>query len=155
LLERVPAWWTNRLKRLTKSPKRYLCDTAWACSLAGVDEGDLTGDVTLLGRMMDTFVAQQLRAEAQVATRSCRLHHLRQADGRHEADLVLDVTGKGIIAIEVKASTQVTRHDARHLEWLRQELGERFIAGIVLYTGPYARELGDRIIAAPVASLWT
>ena len=29
----------------------------------------------------------------------------------------------------------VDRHDARHLVWLRDQLGDRFAAGVVLHTG--------------------
>jgi predicted AAA+ superfamily ATPase len=155
LLDRVPAWWSNRLKRLTKGPKRYLVDTSLACAINGVDALDLVRDADLLGRLVETFVAQQLRVESGSATRVSRLHHLRQADGRHEADLIVDVTGKGIIAVEIKAATRVGPHDARHLAWLRDELGARFIAGIVFHTGPLIHELGDRIVAAPIASLWS
>ena len=53
------------------------------------------------------------------------------------------------------ASATVTASDAWHLAWLRDETGEAFTAGIVLHAGPYVFPLGDRIIAAPVSSLWS
>ena len=31
---------------------------------------------------------------------------------------------------------------------------ETFIAGVVLHTGPQTYRLGDRIVAAPISSLW-
>jgi len=58
------------------------------------------------------------------------------------------------IAIEVKASAAPERCDARHLEWLRDGLGERFIGGVVLHTGPAAYPLAERIQAAPISCLW-
>ena len=60
-----------------------------------------------------------------------------------------------MVAIEVKASASVDRRDGRHLEWLRDELGERFVAGVVLHTGPRGFELGERVTALPIASLWS
>lgn len=45
--------------------------------------------------------------------------------------------------------------DARHLAWLRDEIGDRFLAGVVLHTGPRVYTLGERIVAAPIASLWS
>jgi uncharacterized protein len=37
---------------------------------------------------------------------------------------------------------------------LRDQLGERFVAGVVFHTGSRTFELGDRITAAPVSTLW-
>ena len=60
-----------------------------------------------------------------------------------------------MFAIEIKAGSAPTRDDARHLTWLRSELGDRFIGGAVLHTGPRAFRLGDDIAAAPIAALWS
>jgi hypothetical protein len=53
-----------------------------------------------------------------------------------------------------KAGAAPTGGDARHLAWLRDELGERFAAGVVLHTGPRLYGLGERIVAAPICTLW-
>jgi hypothetical protein len=45
-------------------------------------------------------------------------------------------------------------NDAAPLAWLRQELGARFVRGVVLHTGPMTFELGERIVAAPISALW-
>lgn len=60
-----------------------------------------------------------------------------------------------IIGIEIKAAATVTRSDARHLRWLRDQLGDRLICGLVLQAGPHSYQLDDRIHAAPICSLWT
>jgi hypothetical protein len=49
----------------------------------------------------------------------------------------------------------LTGADARHLAWLRDEVGDLFVAGIAFHTGPHVFPLADRIVAAPVASLWS
>jgi predicted AAA+ superfamily ATPase len=68
--EAVPSWTSNRLKRLVQAPKRYLVDPALlAALLAGVLRVDAAGvmrDGNLLGRVLDTFVAAQLRAQLPV-----------------------------------------------------------------------------------------
>ena len=46
------------------------------------------------------------------------------------------------------------RSDARHLEWLRDAMGDRFTGGVVLHTGRDTFELSDRIPAAPISTLW-
>ena len=82
-----------------------------------------------------------------------RLSHLRVADGRREVDLIAEHQGQ-IVGIEVKSGGVVTAPDARHLAWLRDQLGDRFARGIVLHTGPGAYEVGERILAVPISALW-
>ena len=59
-----------------------------------------------------------------------------------------------MLGIEVKASGTVQAKDARHLKTLRTALGDDFVRGVVLHTGPFAYELEDRIWALPIASFW-
>lgn len=144
----------NRLKRLTKRPKRYLVDPALIAATLKLDVADVMGDGNLLGRVLDTFVVAQLRPELMSSSTRPRLHHLRTAEGRHEVDLVAELSGGRVIGIEIKAGGAGKPDDARRLAWLRDEIGERFVAGVVLHTGPYAYKLGERIVAAPICALW-
>jgi len=84
-----------------------------------------------------------------------RMYHVRTEGGRHEVDLLLELSGHRVIGIEVKAAAAATLHDARHLEWLRDQLGERFVHGLVMHAGPRMFELSDRITAAPISTLWS
>jgi uncharacterized protein len=154
VVESVPAWFTNRLKRLTKMPKRYVVDTGLAANAINVDETTILRDPDLLGRLLDTFVAAQLRAELAACPSRPRMYHMRTEGGRQEVDLVLELAGRSVIGIEIKASAGVDTHAARHLVWLRDQLGDRFIHGLVLHTGPRLFPLSDRITAAPIGSLW-
>lgn len=153
VVDALPAWTTNRLKRLVRGPKRHLTDVALLAGAVGVDTAAVLRDGVLLGRVLETFVLAQLRAELPVCRTRPRLYHLRQEQGRREVDIVAELGGQRIIGIEVKAGAP-TPADARHLTWLRDEYGDRFLAGIVLHAGPYSYELGDRIGAAPIAALW-
>lgn len=155
VIEQVPAWTSNRLKRLTLQPKRYVVDPALLAYLLRVDVQGVLRDGDLLGRMLDTFVVAQLRPEIAISTHRPRLHHLRTEQGRHEVDLLLEFGGDRVIGIEVKASAAAKADDAKHLAWLRDELGDRFLAGVVLCTGPSIYRLGEKIVAAPIATLWT
>ena len=150
----MPAWSSNRLARLAKRPKRYLCDPALALTAARIDTRAVLSDPDLLGRLLDTFVLAQLRPEIDLLVPRARVHHLRTEGGRQEIDLLIDLGGGRIVAIEIKAGTAPTARDARHLAWLREELGPRFVRGIVFNTGPQPFELGDRIWALPIASIW-
>lgn len=154
-VENVPAWSTNLLKRLIRSPKRHVIDTGLWSAIVGVDAAAVMRSGDLLGRLLDSFVMAQLRAEAVVASRSHKLYHLRTEQGRHEVDIVAEVGAHRVVGIEVKATSAPSQRDASHLTWMRDRLGDRFAAGVVLHTGPHAYRLSDRITAAPVCTLWS
>ena len=155
IVEQVPAWTSNRLQRLTDQPKRYLIDPSLIATVLRVDEQGVIRDGDLLGRILDTFVAAQLRPEVPVSATRPRLHHLRTREGRHEIDLIAELAGQRLIGIEIKAGAAPTAlGDAKHLLWLREELGHRFVAGVVFHTGPQLYELGEKIVAAPISVLW-
>ena len=111
-------------------------------------------DGNLLGRLIDTFATNQLRAEAAVDPNRPVLHHLRDRDGRHEVDIVADLGARGLIGVEIKADSAPSPADARHLAWMRDQLGDQFKAGAVLHTGPARYRLAERIEAVPICALW-
>lgn len=155
VLDVVPAWTSNRLKRLIRSPKRYLVEPALLAGVLRLDVATVMRDGNLLGRVLDTFVAAQVRSELAVAESRPRLYHLRQEQGRHEVDLIVELGAGRVLGLEVKADAAPTADAAKHLAWLRDELGDRFVAGVVLHTGPRAYALGERIVAAPICTLWS
>ena len=104
--------------------------------------------------MLDTFVVAQLRPEVALLRPPSRLHYLRTEAGRREIDLLIDLGGGRVVAVEIKASSAPTARDARHLFWLRGELGEAFVRGLLFHTGPQAFPLGERVWALPIAALW-
>lgn len=105
--------------------------------------------------MIDTFVLSQLRAEQPKYDSPPRLYHLRQENGAREVDIVAELDYRTIVALEVKAGGGPDRHDARHLIWLRDQLGDQFAGGVVLHTGRDVYPLDDRVVAAPIACIWS
>jgi uncharacterized protein len=154
VLELVPAWLTNRLSRLVKSPKRYLIDPSLIGAALRLDVPAVMRDGNLLGRILDTLVAAQLRPELALSRTRPRLYHLREKNGRREIDLLTELGAHHVVALEVKSTASPAADDARHLAWLRDELGDRFVAGAVLHTGPGHFRLGPQIFAVPIASIW-
>lgn len=153
VLDVLPAWMTNRLKRLTKTPKRYLVDPALLSAAVRMDAAAIMRDGDLLGRVLDTFVMAQLRPEIEVSTLRPRLFHFREKNGRREVDIIGEVAA-GIVAVEVKATAAPRTDDAEHLMFLRDKLGDRFLGGAVLHTGPRPFRLSERIFALPICALW-
>ena len=155
VIDELPAWTSNRLKRLTLAPKRQLIDSSLLASITGATHETVMRDANLLGRLLETFVVAQLRAQATVSEHRCRLYHLRQHHGRHEIDVIAELDAQHVIGIEIKATAAPTPDDARHLVWLRDSIYDRFLAGVVLHTGPRSFQLGDRLWAIPISTLWS
>jgi uncharacterized protein len=154
-VHRIPAWSTNLSKRVVSRPKVALLDTGLAARLVNVTPDGAAGGANpmVAGQLLEGFVAGELRRQLTWADADARLHHYRDHGGA-EVDLVLE-TGDGRIAgIEVKATSGVTSRDVRWLSQLRDSLGARFVAGVVLHTGPAAAPFGDRIAAVPMDVLW-
>lgn len=155
LLQRIPRWESNRLKRMVKTPKLHLTDTGLALWLAGLGADALLRDSNMLGRLMDSFVLMQLRPLFRLTGRPVDAYHLRDANGRRKVDLILESQRGEIVVIEVKATGKVTRKDVRHLEWLRDEHPEEFVRGVIFHTGETAGEISDRIWSLPIAAIWS
>jgi predicted AAA+ superfamily ATPase len=62
VLDIVPAWFSNRIKRLVKTPQRYLVDPALVAAVLGLGREAILYGPDMLGRLMDTFVGDRLIA---------------------------------------------------------------------------------------------
>ena len=82
------------------------------------------------------------------------LFHWRDRDGA-EVDIVLERPNGDVVGIEVKASFDLHRGDAKGLRSLRDRLGPTFVAGIVLHCGDRPQRLDERIVALPISELWS
>lgn len=154
VLDIVPAWSNNRLARLVKAGKRFMVDSGLAAAAAGLTAQTVLRDNDLVGRYFDAFATAQFRPEIALTHPRPVLHHLRVDAGRREVDLVVELDAARTIGIEFKAGSAPDRSDAKHLFWLRDELGPAFVAGAVVHTGPGIYELGDRVYAVPLCALW-
>lgn len=152
LFQYVPSWSSNELKRSVKAPKLHFLDTGFACALLNLDEDSLWKDRKRLGQMTETFVFQELTKLASWYENNLTIFHYRDRD-RHEVDFVIEKSGSGIVAIEVKTRATVKETDFRGIRKLQQK-SENFIAGVVLYDGERARSFGENLYALPLASLW-
>lgn len=153
--EQIPAWSTNQLSRLTVLPKRQLVDVSLMGPLLGIDARAVMRNGDLLGRVIETYVVSQLRAELSLVEEPVRMFHLRTKEGREEVDIVLEFANGDVIGIEVKASSAPIHEDARHLRWLQDQLGARFVAGVVFHTGPRIWRHEPNIHYLPIATIWS
>jgi predicted AAA+ superfamily ATPase len=153
LLDELPPWHSNRLKRLVKTPKLHLADSGLACALLGITATELWQDRTMLGQLLETFVYGELRRQSSGIEEPIDFSHYRDKDGA-EVDIVIEHSGARVSGIEVKASSTVHPTDFRGLRRLREATGKRFTCGVVLYDGEVTVGFGDDMFAVPLAVLW-
>lgn len=150
----IPAWSLNPGKRLVKSPKIYISDLNLLAYLNNIDMNNLPGlDRKLFGSFLENFVAVELTKQLTFSKIRARLYHYRSASGQ-EVDFILEGPENAVAAIEVKSAAKVTAHDFRHLEALRNDIGNKFKRGFVFYQGSQIVPFGSDLWAIPFSSLW-
>lgn len=153
LVRLLPAWFSNLGKRLAKSPKLLLTDTGLLTHLVEADDGRLRRDRTLLGHVLENFVAMELIKQLGWSERRCRPFHFRTESGA-EVDLVLEDRAGRLVGVEVKSAVTVRQQDFRGLETLARLTADRFVRGVVLCTGTSVVPFGRNLFALPVSQLW-
>ncbi|HPL23977.1 MAG TPA: ATP-binding protein [Candidatus Cloacimonadota bacterium] len=152
LLEELPPWHSNRMSRLIKTPKLHIGDTGLACSLLSLDAEMLWEDRALFGRILETFVFQELRRQGSWHEETVSFSHFRDKD-KVEVDVVLESGGR-LAGIEVKATATLTGDDFRGMRKLQDAAQKSFAAGVVLYDGDAVVPFGNKLYAVPISRLW-
>lgn len=145
-------WHVNLGKRQVKAAKLYVSDPGLLGALVGADEGRVRGEDGLAGAMFETFVATELERQASFAPEPLSFWHYRE--GEREIDVVVERPSGEIVGVEVKASATVRARDFSGLQHLRDQLGQRFAGGVVLYAGERTVPFGPKLWAVPVEGLW-
>jgi uncharacterized protein len=138
-LTRVHPYAVNRTKRLIKSPKVYWSDVGLAMFLAGKQEPT--------GSEFENLILTDLIAWRDAQITQPEVLFWRTASGR-EVDFVVEKDGE-LLAIEVKATSRPSHHDAAHLGVFMEEYADRVRGGLVLHTGTETFWLRDRVLATP------
>jgi predicted AAA+ superfamily ATPase len=155
LIQRIPAWSTNLTKRAVSRPKISLLDTGLAARLVNLSAAGASPEVNgeLAGDLLEGFVAGELRRQCGWCEEQVRISHYRDRSAG-KIDLILETTDGRIACIEVKSAATPQSKDVKWLAQLRDKLGKRFVAGVVLHTGVTSVPFGDRISAVPIDVLW-
>lgn len=153
LTHTLPAWAVNLTSREVKQPKVFPVDSGLAASLLGATSSAAGPGAPVTGALLECFVVGELRRQQTWANERTSLHHYRDSRGV-EVDAVLETPDGRVVGVEVKATSTVRASDAAGLNILRERVGDRFVAGYVLHTGPSAVAVGDRITAVPMDALW-
>lgn len=154
LIRRLPAWHSNRSKRLVKAPKLHVCDSGLAAALTDLRPEQWNPERTRFGHLLESFVVQQFMAMGGWHDSEPRFGHYRDKD-KMEVDLVIE-QGGDVWGIEVKTATTAQAVDGKGLLRLADVAGSKFRGGLVLYSGDVMLPLDPRlnIQAAPISQLW-
>jgi predicted AAA+ superfamily ATPase len=153
LFQPLPAWSSNLGKRLVKSAKIHLIDSGLTAHLTGMTPQNLDRDAVFFGHLLESFVVNELRKQIGWSDNRVTLHHYRTSSGK-EVDILLEDAAGQLAGIEVKASSTVRRRDFSGLDALSEDTGEKFVRGVVLYTGEESVSFGENYLAMPVSALW-
>lgn len=149
----LPQWSRSLTSRQTRRSKCYVTDSGLLAAVNKLTAENLSSPhgANHLGGVVETFVVNELRRQQGWSETPFELSHFRDRNGA-EVDIIIE-TDRGVLAIEVKAASTAQNRDFKHLAFLRDRLGDEFLAGVVLHLGA-AGPVGNRLWTMPVTSLW-
>lgn len=156
LIERIPAWSTNLSKRVINRTKVLLLDSGLAARLINVSPHGAGpyANPEAAGAIIETFIISELRRQLSWSQQAARMFHYRDRNGA-EVDIILETADGLIAALEIKSAANLRSRDTRWITALRDKIGSRFVAGLILHTGQQAQPLGERLAAVPIDIMWS
>jgi predicted AAA+ superfamily ATPase len=145
MIRRLPPFFANVQKRLTKSPKLYVRDTGLLHHLAGLRGPGELATWPRRGSSFEGLVVEELVAVAQSRLARPEAFFWRTQAGA-EVDLLI-VEGRRIVPIEIKLGASVSGRDLAGLRQCMSDLGLR--RGFVVTSGREARRLAPGIDLVP------
>ena len=154
IFERVAPWTKTDYELVGKKSKIYATDSGLMASLLNWKRENLFLDADRSGKLMETFVFQELAAQVDLDS-DYSLYQYRDAKKR-EIDFLVEKEGEGLIGIEVKSSRSVSKDDFASQIWFKENLVKNRMPyrGYVLYSGENTLSFGDGMKAVPIAALW-
>jgi hypothetical protein len=131
-----------------KAPKLLWTDCGLAAWLAGIKSSADVAARMDAGFWLEQTLFQTLETWRALDPQQRKLHFWRDRTG-HEVDFILEEAGK-FVALEIKASSQVTVSDAMGIRAFRDVLKRKgsLVRGVVL-NGGKARPLETGVLALP------
>ncbi|MDO4537222.1 MAG: ATP-binding protein [Coriobacteriales bacterium] len=147
LVSRLQPYYRNLGKRITKTPKLYLCDQGLASNLLGLQ---MPTDIDLSphkGALFETTVLAEVSKTYAARGQKPRLYYWRDA-AKREIDLLVEQGTQLAWAIEVKSSTTYDPKFFRHLNTVAEELAVDKSRRVVVYAGQESFHTSHGIVCA-------
>lgn len=155
LMRRIPAWSGGLGNRALRHPKVVLCDTGLAAHLQAVDAERLRRDPSLVGPLLETFVAMELFKHIGWSKARASLFHYRTRGGGNEVDLVLERADGALVGIEVKATDRPGERDLKALREFSELTRRKFKRGIFLCMARTPQSITPYFHVLPLSALWS
>ncbi|MDR2721024.1 MAG: DUF4143 domain-containing protein [Puniceicoccales bacterium] len=150
----LPAWTWTDYARVSGRDKFFMADSGLMASLLHWNLDAIELDSDRVGKLVETMVFNELSAQLAAQDDVIRLYHYRDHDKR-EIDFVLESANGDLLGIEVKAGTNISKDDFKHLKWFREKISAgKVFNGIVLYNGTLSYAIGEGLFAVPMQLLW-
>ena len=133
-----------------KREKWIATDSALVASILGWNESELYMDESRNGKLVETWVYQQLAAIAD-ADGGYTISHYRD-NRKREINFMVERKDCAILGVEVKAG-QASLDDFKPLKWFAENLAKVPFTGIVLYSGDKTLRFGEGLYAVPMSAL--
>ena len=153
LMKTIQPWYSNGMKRLSKTAKLHFLDSGLLASLRDVSPAQLRRDRSPFGAILETFVLSELLKHASWFDKNLEFTYFRDKE-QNEVDFVIENRRGHIVAVEIKSAATVTRADFHGIRRLAAACGDRLAIGMVLYDGEQTVPFGARIFAVPLSALW-
>ncbi|MDY6953228.1 MAG: ATP-binding protein [Thermodesulfobacteriota bacterium] len=145
---RLPAWIESKKRKAIKTGKFYFFDPGVTHMLAGTETLDRNSN--LYGRSFEQFICMELRSYLSYRRKKLPLTYWRSKNG-HEVDFLLGHK----TAIEVKASSKISRNDFKELKYLQEE---GVFQNLILVSQDPVSTFTDNILTLPwekfLSDLW-
>ena len=150
VFDSIPSWTKSDYEMVGKREKWIATDSALVASILGWNESELYMDESRNGKLVETWVYQQLAAIAD-ADGGYTISHYRD-NRKREIDFMVERKDCAILGVEVKAG-QASLDDFKHLKWFAENLAKVPFTGIVLYSGDKTLRFGEGLYAVPMSAL--
>ncbi len=154
LISTLPPWYTNAIKRITKSPKLHFIDSGILSTSRSLTFNRVKDDRREFGAVLESFVFAEILRLMTGSHLRLTPYHFRDQQMR-EVDIILERDDGTIVGIEVKASATASEKDFSGLKALAGACGDKFAFGVVLFDSQDLIPFGEKLVAAPISCLWS
>lgn len=138
---RLPPWFANVGKRLTKSPKLYFYDVGLAAWLMGIHREEHLATHPLRGHLFENLVVLEVLKAIHNRGEKPNVYFYRDSAG-NEADVLLE-SGDGVRLLEVKSAQTIASDAIRPTRKVAAILGERVKNIALVYGGDEAQQRSE------------
>ncbi len=143
IIFRLPPYYENFGKRLTKSAKIYFTEVGLAAYLLEIETPAMAARDPLLGGLFENMVVVEALKARYNAGKDAQLYFFRDSNGL-EIDLLHSVARK-LHPIEIKAGRTFTKDFTKNIDALRK-LNDKTAAGTVIYAGEPEQKIGENAL---------